>query len=509
MNSLHGINSTTADVSGHQPNLNSPPGSPLFDTLNFHINNRVNATSSNPEGIILKVDEEQGENGNKTENKRIDAGWTYFGQFLSHDLTTGREFGISKPRLHLDCIYGFGPKSSAYLYEMDWNPIDKYAFRGVRFLLDPYINPNGDKVNDVFRTGPHSNLPIMADVRNDENFLISQLHCAFLRFHNRMAEFFSSQIHDQDKLFNRTRQYVTRTYQWLIVNKYLQLLTGNLAGDLVKSKQPYKILDHNNRFNQEPVLMPEFIVAALRMGHSQIRSFYKINQNGRVNLFSKDREKPDLKGFKRDLRRGPVDWRFLFNFGDHLKPDVVKSRPIDLMLTSPLFDLPFFNLHDGQRNLSQTNINRSVEHNMILREEDLKVIIDKMGINTFEHFDVALSLLYPEKPIWSEWQSCKESLLKLDGWPLWIFILLEARLLGTNQRRLGNVEQQLGPLGAQIVAEQIIWILKKDDSSYLNDDISWNPLKSLGGKYLPLDKDNPEEFTIADLLYISENGIYD
>src|SRR6266478_427178 len=65
------------------------------------------------------------------ENQGIDAGYTYLGQFIDHDLTFDPMSSLQKqndpdaltdfrtPRFDLDCLYGRGPDDQPYLYEDD------------------------------------------------------------------------------------------------------------------------------------------------------------------------------------------------------------------------------------------------------------------------------------------------------------------------------------------------------------------------------------------------------
>src|SRR4029079_14091148 len=73
--------------------------------------------------------------------------------------------------------------------------------------------------------------------------------------------------------------------------------------------------------------------------------------------------------------------------------------------------------------------------------------------------------------------------LLLKKTPLWYYILREAFVLGG-----GN---QLGPVGAKIVADTFIRILKRDAGSYLN----------VTGGFVPmLPSVAPGDFTVADLV---------
>ena len=73
--------------------------------------------------------------------------------------------------------------------------------------------------------------------------------------------------------------------------------------------------------------------------------------------------------------------------------------------------------------------------------------------------------------------------LLLKKTPLWYYVLREAAVLGG-----GN---QLGPVGARIVARTFVRILKRDASSYLNVPGGFTPM---------LPSVTAGDFTVADLV---------
>lgn len=73
--------------------------------------------------------------------------------------------------------------------------------------------------------------------------------------------------------------------------------------------------------------------------------------------------------------------------------------------------------------------------------------------------------------------------LLLNRTPLWYYVLREAAVLGG-----GN---QLGPVGARIVAETFVGILKRDAGSYLNVPGGFTPI---------LPSAAPGNFTVADMM---------
>ncbi|HOY04621.1 MAG TPA: peroxidase family protein [Saprospiraceae bacterium] len=436
----------------------------------------------------------------RQDNLNIDAGWTYFGQLLSHDLTFRRPFENTSPKLNLDCIYGLGPVSNAHLYETG---ITKNSnFKGVWFALDRYTmkmeaeNSEKLRVPDVYRIGPKKCVPVMADTRNDDNFLLNQLHCTLARFHNVMAAYFYKSGIKKD-LFQHTRRYVIWTYQWIIVNQYLPRMTGEVIAELLE-KDNFKIL-FGKLGSRSAVLYPEFITAALRVGHSQVRAAYNLNEhNPNIELFS--RGKIDLQGFKRDERRGAVDWSYFFDFNGGEK--LQKSKPIDLFLAFPMQRIPF--PPGTEQNIGGVNIRRSFEAGLLIQEKDMELLRKVYGIPTIENFKERLNTLYKDQLEFEKWYDYKNILMDMNEWPLWVFLLAEARILGADNLDLVDVHQTLGPLGAQIIAENLMLILLKDKESYRSVNLAWNPLSELPKGYSTV---HFNCFSIADVIQLSNDHL--
>src|SRR3954454_11988032 len=111
---------------------------------------------------------------------RLPAGYTYFGQFVDHDITFDPVSSLTRqndpdaltdfrtPRFDLDSLYGAGPSDQPYLYKPD----------GVSLALAPGgidLQRNGD------------GRALIGDPRNDENLIVSQLQVAFINFHNAVV----------------------------------------------------------------------------------------------------------------------------------------------------------------------------------------------------------------------------------------------------------------------------------------------------------------------------------
>ncbi|MFL6520381.1 MAG: peroxidase family protein [Chthoniobacterales bacterium] len=207
-------------------------------------------------------------------------GYTYFGQFLGHDLTHDatplagpyREAeatpNFRTATFDLDHVYACGPNGSPYLYEGE---------QGAETF----------KVGGTIPSGYRRDLPIghgllligdLQDTRNVDNLLLRQLHVLFLKFHNEAVrqlqtnpelETIASSL-GQGSLFECARRLVCWHYQWIIRHDYLPRILHN---DVWEYQQERKQSKAGGAFSV-PV---EFSLAAFRFGHSMVRNAYRLN----------------------------------------------------------------------------------------------------------------------------------------------------------------------------------------------------------------------------------------
>ena len=207
-------------------------------------------------------------------------GYTYFGQFLGHDLTydsTPLAGPYAEPEktpnfrtatFDLDHVYAGGPAGSPYLYE-------------------------GEKGAETFRIGAtvpsgyRRDLPIahgqllvgdLQDTRNVDNLLLRQLHVLFLKFHNEAIRQLQTNpemksVADslgQESLFEQARRLVCWHYQWIIRHDYLPRILHNDVWQYQRRRLP---VGPTKEFSV-PI---EFALAAFRFGHSMVRNAYRLN----------------------------------------------------------------------------------------------------------------------------------------------------------------------------------------------------------------------------------------
>lgn len=401
-------------------------------------------------------------NPHNRDNPAMPEGMTFLGQFLDHDLTFDPTSSLERqvdpesianfrtPTLELDNLYGSGRAATPHLY-------DRKTPGAIKFLLDEAAP------RDLPRNS--QNVALIGDPRNDENLIVSQLHLAFLKFHNAVVdELLQAGVTNPNALFVQAQQLVRWHYQWIIVHEFLPLTIGKtMTKKVLKEREFYD-------WRREPFIPVEFSVAAYRFGHSQVRAGYQANLTGDAGRpftrFIFDPRLPeaddpeDLRGGKRAPRRF-VDWPIFFDLGDgQHKP----NKRIDTKLSTPLFMLPFTgpNLPENPSSLAQRNLLRHLT----------------FGLPSGQRVARALAA----EPLSAGDLADLKPLAGLDRQtPLWFYILREAEVMKEGK--------QLGPVGGQIVGEVLIGLLQGDRMSYLRQDPDWQPIFGRDG-----------DFTMADLL---------
>lgn len=273
-------------------------------------------------------------------NSTIPAVYTYWGQFIDHDMTanTDRTSKISdvtknpivptppkkvaaklknlrRPTFDLDSVYGNGPGLSDEFYKPDPGPADEGFYDGIRFRLGDNatgdgipgvrIPPEDDLARDLPRIGPlldagviteddlpdslkndpgNRTRPLIGDLRNDENLIVAQFHLAVLRFHNEVVNAIENTPSDfgldddasELERFKAARRLTRYHYQWLVVHDYLRTVTMPGIVDKV-------LVGGNQHYAPLPggtLFAPiEYSVAAFRFGHSMVRGAYDHNRN--------------------------------------------------------------------------------------------------------------------------------------------------------------------------------------------------------------------------------------
>jgi Animal haem peroxidase len=249
---------------------------------------------------------------NNEDNPTIPSGYTYLLQLIAHDIVNtsvslaasgGRFFGFENARLRaltLDTIYGGGPDVCPHAYELSElclqhrdqvprtrlrlgrishngstaeQPFDDIG-RGTPIETGDDGIPAPEKVQDCLRSEA-----LVADPRNDDHALISQLTVLFHRLHNHMVEIVEGSMKADDPAkaayhaFIFTRFILALIYRRIIIYDVLRRL-------LDPSVFRYYVLDNHALVTDHGEGVPvEFAYGAFRCGHAMIRDGYRIDSD--------------------------------------------------------------------------------------------------------------------------------------------------------------------------------------------------------------------------------------
>jgi heme peroxidase len=394
---------------------------------------------------------------NNPNNPTHTAGTTFLGQFIDHDVTFDASSPLGRPAvpettrnyrtcaLDLDSVYGAGPVAQQELYD----PVDHAKLKV----------ESGGLFEDLPRRSDGG--AIVGDPRNDENLVVSGLHCAFMLFHNRCVDEVRAERPSAGtaEVFAEARRLTTWHYHWLVVHEFLPQIAGQAAVDAAFGRGP-RIFKPRPGEGFIPV---EFQTGTYRMGHSMVRPSYRANLAGDHGgpffalVFDPAQEgkadPDDLRGGARAPRRF-IGWQTFFDFGDG---EVKPNKRIDTKLSSPLFNLPLGAIasHDGPTSLAQRNLMRHLTWQLPSGQN----VARSLGITPLAAGD-----LHELAPLGVGFERST---------PLWYYVLKEAEVAADGLH--------LGPVGARIVAEVLVGLLQADEESYVVAQPRWKPTVGSAG----------------------------
>jgi nucleoid-associated protein YgaU len=419
----------------------------------------------------------------------IPAIYTYFGQFVDHDVTLeASSFSLQlllaanlaplpldrirnelknlrTASLELDSLYGPpAPRDPA-----DRNKLRIGQVTSLGGTAPPTQRPPGKGDDNDLPREPrssdirHDRAALIGDPRNDENLIVAQLHLAFLKAHNQLVA--------QGRTFEEARRLLRQHYQHVVVHDFLKRVADPTVVD--------RILQHGNRFYDalaEPFFLPlEFAVAAYRFGHTMVRDDYDFNLNfspaplGLLFTFTA------LSGELGDFDTLPDNWiiqweRFLAPGGGKNK-----ARRIDTKLADGLFHLQDLQGQEEQPADAARLAVRNLLRGYGLRMPTGQAVANHLGLRVLTASQLEAAAASPQQA------QVLRSARFLERTPLWYYLLAEAKHHGG---------QRLGPVGSTIVAEVLIGLVRRSEDSILNTP-GWVP---------SLPAAQPGRFELADLL---------
>jgi hypothetical protein len=483
-----------------------PPGplvaGPCANLFGYMFSPAVRAASKLPfdathQALLTSLGNLMGDPGRDTgADSTIPAGYTYFGQFVDHDITLAVTSTIDvatdantipnmrQPSLDLDSVYGHGPALDPFHYSFP--TAAGVPPTAVKFQLgrNRSVGTGGPlKPGGITATPADFDVPrvlsgtdttvnsaastftaIIGDPRNDENLIVAQFHHAMLKFHNRVVDLLLLAAFPGD-VFAEAKRIVTHHYQWCVVHDFLPRICGAAAVNAAIASVSAPV---GSAFRM-PV---EFSVAAYRFGHSMIRNGYVLNSSLPPALST-------LQGVF-DFIRVPrlpvfsnwaVDFNMFFNTTHPVAGKFNNARKIDSVLAAGLEAIP------GGSGIMAVLAARNLRRGLAFGLPSGQAAATAFGIVPLTTAQLTAGLPAAEITVLNS-----NGGVLLQKTPLWYYVLREAMLLSG-----GN---KLGPLGGRIVAETFVRLLKRDADSIMN----------VPGFTPSLPSSAPGTFMIADLL---------
>jgi len=442
------------------------------------------------------------------EDSGIPAAYTYFGQFVDHDTTLEVQpadipetisgslgdlladnmvpLGQAQIRnalrnfrsatLDLDSVYGLpAPRDPNNGAKMRLGTVTKVGNR------PPGKTDDNDLPREPPRAGNdlHDRAALIGDPRNDENLIVSQMHVAFLKAHNKLV--------DQGRGFEEAQRLLRQHYQHVVIFDFLRkrVVGSNIVDDI--------LLNGNRWFNAlgEPFFMPlEFANAAYRFGHTMVRAAYNFNLNFNFRpggtpatlelLFTFTALSGQLAGLPTLPENWIIEWENIIGDG----PGVNQARRLDPKLAA-IDGRALFGLRNltGQPEEPQPDASRLAVRNLLrgyrLRIPTGQAVANFLELPVMTAAEIEAAASTPEQV----------QALQAGGFsqrtPLWYYILAEAKHHGGSK---------LGPVGGTIVAEVLIGLIRRSEDSIMRSP-GWFP---------SLPQSTPGVFELQDLLRFAE-----
>jgi len=393
----------------------------------------------------------EGPNPQTAFDSEIPAGYTYFGQFVDHDITFDTASTLQRaadpnglvnfrtPRLDLDNIYGRGPEDQPYMYDENQHGA---------LLTDPAAVSGGSDFRDLPRNS--QGRALIGDMRNDENAMVSQLQLAFLCAHNELLARAKADGASDETAFKQAQRTLRWLYQWVVWHDFLGRVCDrdvweqalSLESDPCGSARWTLGYDHVYSWKHQPFMPIEFSVAAYRFGHTLVRNSYRPNASlgdTEVPIFAPGSPLGDLAGFRPIGASTLIQWdRYLdmeSSHGDYPQ----RTHRIDAKLSNSLNHL---DIEPDPNSLANRLAMRNLKRGWRFSLPSGTTVARALGVEPPEDYPV-------------------------EADALWLYILNEADRDGGGQR--------LGKVGSILVAATFAGLLHGDRHSWIRQNPRWRP----------------------------------
>jgi len=440
------------------------------------------------------------------DNPCIPAGYTYLAQLVAHDLVhtsapfpnparpPARQRNRRQLPLMLDTIYGGGPSVTPHVYAL---PARRLVPR-TRLRLGKVRQPDTAVIRggiredlptvDIPRTAcPHLNdsppagCPdvLIADPRNDDSLMLSQLTALFHLLHNAvMAELekrpeLAPEIPHKAvaQRFSLARKVVTLIYRHIVRKDLLRRLLHTSvyhaydldAGDVA-------FIDPQD----DPRLPIEFSHAAYRVGHSMVRPVYRVNAEVGEQALSSVLRQTSIEPASMPLQTNwLLQWGLFFRVNGST-PNASR-RLVPAMAPHLWQDYAFPPQDGGRGGLLYIDLIRGGD----MRLRSVQSLIDHLPPALRGAYQLLADQGYRETSL-AAWLKAERSRLDADPLdvtklaqdpPLQFFLLHEAATIEDGK--------SLGPLGSTILAEVLMGAMRQGWAEIEDDAIAYKAAADL------------------------------
>lgn len=424
----------------------------------------------------------------------VPAAYTYFGQFLAHDLShmtwnatiNGWENAQNLHAFDLGSLFGLRVAETA---------LNSVAHAG----HDTWIGlDSGSRAADLPRSGADGTA-VCTDRRSDSNLGLAQMTVLLMRFHQRAATQAGLSVTSTDQAKSLTRRHV----QAVVLTDYLKrLIPDHVYND---------VLDHGRKIVATDAAAPfeipiEFAAACFRIGHSMVRSDYVpwLPDNVLPSFMKRDVSFEDLLDFTRDggrlasgqLPRNYVQvWRHMAGNPQTPADEAVAAAGIDTSIANELAYVPrrLFEPRAGETLPNSLNLaRRTLELGMTLGLPSGQTLYDHIqgeGVAMARAKADVRTFLY-DRP--SRFDSLYTDTALCTQTPLWLYSLIEAEL---------EPGPCLGEVAGRVVMETFHAAIERAPDTILNPEPTGERI--LFTRQVHTQSGPQDEFSMADLVAVA------
>ncbi len=387
----------------------------------------------------------------------IPAAYTYFGQFVFHDIThwkppvgDGPAAGLRGAALDLDSVLGFEPAGDPDLAAPLPLGLTARDPRGCAFAADLPRSPCG--------------APLIADARNDDNLALAQVHVAMIAFANAVRAAVGPQ--------GGAAALAATHVQAVVLADYLpRILDPDVYRDVMENGRAIVWPD---RAADTPFLVPlEFVAACGRFGHAMVKHRYDWNTHhpgAGAPAFWESTHSSNAYPLRMLDWSWVTDWARLLPAEGEAVADgdgagdasagrfPLRAAALSSRLADPLRRMPDAALPPGgpgQPPLSSNLATRSLERAQSLRLASGQAAVRRMNERLVAHRRPTVPLLSRDDILAGEGEAARAILTAegpggarlCDETPMWLYVLKEAEAQQGGRR--------LGAFGSRIVGETL------------------------------------------------------